>query len=479
MKKAQRKHHIAAVAPAKPTFVQDSMVNLMTGLGGAKDSSTYNQWVPVEYGETQLATIYKEHWLARKCVDVPVDETVSKWRENKTPGLTHEQIEIFEGAEKSLKLRKKIATALKWGRLFGGGALYLAVEGVDIGEPLRIDAIKKGARVNVIPFSRYQIIPKTDKIDGDEFSPNYGRPLFYEIRAAKQTVHASRVIVFGGAESPDSQISGEGAYWGLSIFDSSLIKAVERCESSMSSLAAALEHANIDAISIPELFEKLASTHATELLRRRIAEGALMRSVYKTDMIDSSEQLIRAEATGALGPGAAIVQMLLQVPSGATGIPVTKLLGTSPGGLNATGESDSTNYYDMLGEIRSNDIDEALEIIDKALCMSIFGRTFDDWYYEWMPFWSADKTEESTITATRINGIVQLVAADVLPQEVALRQIFEDGTYSALTEEVVKEFEDFAAEERDEPPPTAEVPAAEPETTEEPPAEVEEIAPFF
>jgi phage-related protein (TIGR01555 family) len=34
--------------------------------------------------------------------------------------------------------------------------------------------------------------------------------------------------------------------------------------------------------------------------------------------------------------------------SGSTGIPVTRLFGRSPSGLNATGENDLRNYYDLV-----------------------------------------------------------------------------------------------------------------------------------
>ena len=43
-----------------------------------------------------------------------------------------------------------------------------------------------------------------------------------------------------------------------------------------------------------------------------------------------------------------MVRTFLQVAAGAADIPVTRLLGQSPAGLSATGESDTRNYYDMI-----------------------------------------------------------------------------------------------------------------------------------
>ncbi len=43
-------------------------------------------------------------------------------------------------------------------------------------------------------------------------------------------------------------------------------------------------------------------------------------------------------------------QQFIMDISGAAEIPVTRLFGRSPSGLNATGESDLQNYYDMIAE---------------------------------------------------------------------------------------------------------------------------------
>lgn len=43
-------------------------------------------------------------------------------------------------------------------------------------------------------------------------------------------------------------------------------------------------------------------------------------------------------------------QFIMPDISGAAGIPVTRLFGRSPAGLNATGESDLQNYYDKIEE---------------------------------------------------------------------------------------------------------------------------------
>ncbi|MFQ8761936.1 MAG: anti-CBASS protein Acb1 family protein [Intestinimonas sp.] len=47
--------------------------------------------------------------------------------------------------------------------------------------------------------------------------------------------------------------------------------------------------------------------------------------------------------------------------SGASRIPVTKLFGRSPAGMNATGESDLRNYYDYVDTLREAKLRPILE----------------------------------------------------------------------------------------------------------------------
>ena len=51
-----------------------------------------------------------------------------------------------------------------------------------------------------------------------------------------------------------------------------------------------------------------------------------------------------------------MVRTFLQVAAGAADIPVTRLLGQSPAGLSATGDSDTRNYYDMIAARQELDL---------------------------------------------------------------------------------------------------------------------------
>jgi phage-related protein (TIGR01555 family) len=55
-----------------------------------------------------------------------------------------------------------------------------------------------------------------------------------------------------------------------------------------------------------------------------------------------------------------ILHIIFMLLSADTGYPITRLFGVSPGGMNATGESDMRNYYDSVRSIQSTDLEPIL-----------------------------------------------------------------------------------------------------------------------
>ena len=105
--------------PRKKTnnYVEDSLVNTLTGLGTSRDKSTFNEWTIDAYNHGLLTALYSSNWLAKRIVTVPADEAVKKWREITTPSMTQDQIDAFNSFERKLKVRKVNKTALYWSRL--------------------------------------------------------------------------------------------------------------------------------------------------------------------------------------------------------------------------------------------------------------------------------------------------------------------------------------------------------------------------
>ena len=59
----------------------DGFVNVFKGLGGAKDGNATTQ-LALSLGTTQLEAkeLYGKNWLARRVIDVKVDDATREWR---------------------------------------------------------------------------------------------------------------------------------------------------------------------------------------------------------------------------------------------------------------------------------------------------------------------------------------------------------------------------------------------------------------
>ena len=71
--------------------------------------------------------------------------------------------------------------------------------------------------------------------------------------------------------------------------------------------------------------------------------------------------------------------------AGAAEIPVTKLFGRSPAGMNATGESDMQNYYDTIEERQESELRPIYDKLLPIMMLSCFGAIPDDFDFAFNP----------------------------------------------------------------------------------------------
>ncbi|MDT9702481.1 anti-CBASS protein Acb1 family protein, partial [Streptomyces sp. P17] len=82
-----------------------------------------------------------------------------------------------------------------------------------------------------------------------------------------------------------------------------------------------------------------------------------------------------------------LIEKFLQEIAGASDIPVTRLLGQSPGGLNSTGESDLRNYYDRVNADQTLTISPALAKLDELIICNALGSRPASIHYNWNSLW--------------------------------------------------------------------------------------------
>ncbi len=118
------------------TYAKDSLVNLVSNLGTARDkaaASGYTFDPPLT--DQHLISFYRSSWLARKIVNIPAHDAFRKWRNWQANG---NQITLLEAEEKRLRVREKLREAYWKARLFGGAAVYISDGSADPSKPINV-----------------------------------------------------------------------------------------------------------------------------------------------------------------------------------------------------------------------------------------------------------------------------------------------------------------------------------------------------
>ena len=422
-------------------YLFDTFTNFLSGLGVAgRDKSTGFRYVKQIWTREQLEASYSSDWIARKAIAIPAMDSVREWRDWQAE---QDQIELLEATEKRLLIQQKLQEALVKSRLYGGSTMLIGVDG-NMAEELDPKTIKKDALKFVHVFAPHQLAPQD--IIKDISSPYYGMPEFYKLNDTGGTfgdvmIHPSRMVRLIGLDPPDPMMNFG---WGDPMLQV-IHDAVSSAGSVMGSLATLIAEAKIDVIKIPGLTEIFSTTDGTQRMVKRMTEANVAKSVVNSILIDAEEDWQRVQVNFRGMPE--ILQMYLQIAAGAADIPVTRFLGMSPAGLNATGDSDLQNYYDRIKSDQELRLTPALEKLDKAIQMSSLGKIDESIFYEWGSLWQQSDAEKASIALQKAQSNMIDVNAGLIPPDALAKgrqnQLIEDGTYpgleAALAESVIDE----------------------------------------
>lgn len=352
---------------------KDGWMNLFTGLGTRADKTKSTRAVPTGFlADAEKEIIYADDGLGARVVDLlPEDMMKQGWHyvfENEKEGFDNYS-KIYNHVFKEIRANYKITQALKWARLYGGALILLGVyDGESLDQPLNLNKIKNFENLKIIP--RNNVMYGTMEFQMNPELPHYGQVEYYPVtfytgrQYQMQRVHYSRVIEIKGIEIPSSEASlipMEFRYWGLSVFQR-IQDRLKELGSSFSSLANLLNELTIGKYKYKDLAQIMASDEGGELVQKRLQAMDLMKSVFHSVLLDTDESFERD--TLSFSGVSDVMYQFMMMTSAATGYPMTKLFGISPGGLNSTGEADMYQYYDM---VKAKQETELLPIIERLV----------------------------------------------------------------------------------------------------------------
>jgi len=292
----------------------------------------------------------------------------------------------------------------------------------------------------------------------DISDPDFGTPEYYNFSmtetdlASGIRVHHSRVLRFTGRELPYVERISE-SYWGMSELEHVYTELNKRNTSS-ANIAQLIFQANIRTYKMSDLGELLTATDSraqADLYQTLTMQNFLMSNMGM-NVMDKDDDFVTNQYTFS-GLNDIYESFMLDI-AGASEIPVTKLFGRSPAGMNATGESDLINYYDKVRQQQEAILRPVLEKLLPILCLSTWGAIPDDLNFVFNPIRDTSEEERANLIQQGSAAIVSVFQSGLISQQTALKELRQSGSsygmWSNITDEDIANADNYAAAGMDE-----------------------------
>ncbi|MDE7262485.1 MAG: DUF1073 domain-containing protein, partial [Oscillospiraceae bacterium] len=391
-----------------------------------------------------LNSLYRDNWVVQNVVGIIPDDMTKEWF-TPTGSLTPGQLDSLSRAQRVTRLREKVNAGLRWGRLYGGAAGLLLIRGQEgmLDRPLDPETVLPGTFNGLYILDRWCGISPEGSLVTDPADPDFGLPEFYTVTGGAgfpaARIHHSRIIRFTGRELPYLEQLAE-LYWGSSEVEA-LYQEVVQYDNTTANMAALTFRANIDTMEVPNL-NQLFSMTSGEMQRRfwnMMQAQSVLKSNFGTQLVDKDSKITNTQYafTGLSG----IHESMCLSLSGASRIPMTKLFGRSPSGLNATGENDLRNYYDYVDTLRESKLAPVLRKLLPVLAMSAIGEVPEDLDIAFPPLWTPTAKEVAEIGEKKTGAIIAAYTNGLLNVDTAQRELKklsgETGLFDSITDEEI------------------------------------------
>lgn len=437
-------------------YTTDAFMNKMARTGFGQPNLAEG----AEYPMTRLTrnyqlfnSLYRGSWIVRKIIDTVPADMLKNWI-NISSSIEPEALQKIEKTIRYTKTKEKIKQGLQWGRLYGGAAGLILIDGQDdqLDQPLDYDNIVPDSYKGLLIFDRWSgIVPGVELIT-DISDPDFGLPKYYTINSATTQnyaflqeknnfkVHHSRILRFTGRELPYWEKIQE-MYWGESEVEI-IYEELKKRDNTSANLATMIFLANIRVLKMNDLGQLLGSASKTaqeNLYNVLSAQDHLMSNMGIYVMDKEDDFAIHNYSFGGLDE---LYQSFMLDIAGACEMPVTKLFGREPSGWNSTGENDLVQYYDTISEKQEMFL---LPLIDKLLpiiCMSALGAVPDNLEWEFNPIRQVSAKDRADLASSLISPILEVFNAGLITKEIALKELKAQseatGMWTSIDDEYIK-----------------------------------------
>jgi phage-related protein (TIGR01555 family) len=393
----------------------DFLSNDFLGYGTSRDKLSFGQFVSsCKLSDGELDALYYSDDVASRICNLQPAEMLRAGYTLVAKDQTAARELQLQG--RALGLDLAFLRAMQWGRLRGGAVCMIgALDGVqDLSLPLDIARVREVRYLNVVDRRFVTAFSWQD----DPFRPGCGMPDVYSVGSLGATaalVHASRLIRFDGVQETDPVTRRALGGWTYSCLQRAY-DVLRKFATAYESAAQLIADAAQGVWKIENLLDAIANNRDELLARMQLAD--MTRSAGRAIMVDAATEDF-TRVTTPMGGVSDILNHFQQRLAAAAEMPVTLLMGRSPAGQNATGDSDFRAWYGGVKSSQTNDLKPKLLEVYRILAK---GKPPEGLDIEFHPLWEQTAEEQARTENMRAqtDKIYTIDIGAVGPEQVAI-----------------------------------------------------------
>ena len=370
----------------------------------------------------------------RRISETVAKEMTRKWVKLQASGSAEdgkaEKLKQLDQAMRDFKVPALFRRAAEHDGFFGRGQIF-----IDTGaspDALPLPLVISPATVKKDGLKGLRVVEPMWTYPNDYDSTNPMSAAFYKPRTwfvMGQTVHASRLLTFVGREVPDL-LKPAYSFGGLSMsqmaqpYVENWLRTRQSVSDLLHSFSVSGVKTNMSSVLAGEDGEDLAA-RAVLFNKHRDNRGLMFLDKETEEFFNVSTPLSTLDKLQA--------QSQEQMASVA-GIPLVKLLGITPSGLNASSDGEIRVFYDWIEAQQEQLFTDNLTVVVQLLQLHLFGEIDPEITFAYVPLWQLDEVARATVRKTNAEAAAVQIDHGVLDPDEERERLAreEDSLYPAL-----------------------------------------------
>lgn len=377
----------------------------------------------VGYGALQQIA---QQGLIRACIQTVADDMTRMWIEldGGDDADSDKLNKLKDLIDQKYHLREIFHKAFTTTGYMGGAFVYFKTEDAKTNLPLAINdlsaELQTGKSLKFVVVDPVNTSPLSYNCT-DPLEEDYMRPTFWWVLGRE--VHASRMLAIVDNEPPTLL---KPSYNFLGIPQAQIlwdyVMHFNQCRVSAAKL--------LDKVSLlvvqTDLDAVLSDPNGVANFDTKMDILARYRNNDSVFVCDKESEGVSNVQTG-VGGCTDVVRQALEMVAAINRTPAVKLLGISPSGFNATGESDIRNYYDYVHskqELHHDAIQKCIEAIE----LVEFGEIDPSISFKFVDLNVENEASKAMTAQTKIGALAQLLDRQVMSAEEMRQAVKQDET---------------------------------------------------